>query len=469
MIQVSLALLTLALGMPPDTGAPASGAPAAGAPGSGASASGAPGKMTSHQMAARPLPDETLERGTVSVLLRGGIVEGVDVFLVPAAALGEDGQPSEEEILSGGKTNAEGRLFLKATLHAGREVRVLVKPETGPQWSVPFHVPLVGGVRLLFMASGKGTPHGMGTPPGPPDPHAGHGHHPHGDPDPHRTMRPTGPTTRDPSGLQLWLSFRVIAIEGGDLYMGITYTLLNRGEATFDPGDHGLLLPVPQGHAGVSLPHSGEELKAEPQGIVVKRLVPLGRHGLQFTANVKLKADSRTLPLRLRSLVPIIGYSASISNYATVYLAGKDFETPEPTMASQQHGGLLILFRSKREGFPTSTISFQVTGVPVRSRARSLPFALGALLFLLGGIVLSVAYTGGPAPKASSTPEGKAGPEDPVQTLVNLERDRLLGLLDAKAFQAERERVLGTVPQDARKVAVNASAMAPTKDSASAP
>jgi hypothetical protein len=392
------------------------------------SASISQGRMDARSMAAQPLSDESLEVGTVSVLVRGDRVEGVEVTLVGAG--GPQNEQSSEESLVSGRTNAEGRVFLKAAAYAGREVRVLVKPDGGSQRSVPFQIPTIGGVRLLFMAGRKDGPQEGQLQV--PRPGIAAGASAAGG-----KAGTSGPSTTDVSVLRLRLNFRVHAIEGGTLHMSVAYSLTNRSEVAFDPGDHGLLLGVPEGNRSVTLANpSSPGMQAGKQGILVSMPVPAGDRGLQFVANVRLPADGPHVDVRLRSSLSISAFSVSLRAYPTVRIAGLGLLGPERIEATEEHGGTILLYRSSDEAGDRTVLSFQVTGIPVRTRMRSWPFALVALALFIAGIALALLRTGRSARGVEPASSGI------VEALMDLERERLLGLVSEQEYEAKRRRLL---------------------------
>jgi hypothetical protein len=270
-------------------------------------------------------------------------------------------------------------------------------------------------VRLLFLASGA-APHGASGDPAP-DPGGHHGHdHSKG------PIKPTGPVTRDPRNLQLWVSFRVMAIESGNVYLALTYSVVNRGRETYYAGDHGLLLPMPAGAKGIGLPRGTRGTSVHKQGILALRPVPPGRHGLRLQASCKLPYDRPERLVLLRSHLPIIGYSVSLQKYRTVRIGGAGLEPPE----SFDHGEAdtpWLVYRSTSKGFPRDEISFRVERLPVRSRAGAWLFGGLALLLVLGALGLTVA-------QGRRARAGTPGAQDPTDTLVRIERDRLLGAID---------------------------------------
>jgi hypothetical protein len=397
------------------------------------------GSITPSKMASRPLPDNSLAQSTVSVLVRKGAsgAEGVEVWMLPAgAAVGN--LPATDGALTEGKTNAEGRVFLKGAIHAGRQVEVWVKLGQKYQRSVPFQIPAVGGVRLLFV-KGAAAPHGTNaggqaqTPPQVqgrgqrPDPGQGspHGHN-HGAAQP----MPKGPLTKDPSNLHLWISFRIMAIENEKIYLALTYSVVNRGRETFHAGDHGLLLPMPEGAKGVSLPRGTRGASVVKGKIMSLNPVATGRHGLRLQASCHLVYKNPEQLVRIRSHLPLIGYSVSLKKYRTVRIGSKDLTKPE----SFKHGSAdtpWLVYRAKPDGFPRNEIRFQIEHLPVRSRLGAWLFASLALLLLLAAIGLSIARRRRPHKPASQSDESANQPTD---ELVTIERDRLLGVIDdAKA------------------------------------
>jgi len=377
------------------------------------------GRISPSKMAARPLPDNSLARSTVSVLVRRGHggAEGVEAWILPAEA-SVDGKPADGA-LAGGKTNAEGRVFLKGADHAGRQVVVWVKLGDRYQRSVPFQIPVMGGVRLLFLAGGAAPPGGVSgesaTGTGSP---AAHGHD-HG----MGAKTPKGPTTSDPSNLRLWISFRVMAIENERIYLALTYSVLNRGRKTFHAGDHGLVLPMPAGAKGVALPRGTLGASVQKGKIVALRPVPTGRHGLRIGASGYLPYDRSERPVRLSSHLPLIGYSVSLKKYRTVRIGSEDLTKPE----SFNHGDTdtaWLVYRSTSRGFPRNEIRFRVERLPVRSRVGAWLFGGLALLLVMAAIGLTV---------ARGRPSRRPGPgegDSPTDDLVRIERDRLLGVID---------------------------------------
>ncbi len=376
-------------------------------------------------MLSRPLPDQKLERGTVSVLVRKGSVpqENTPVLLLPAAAWAGKGPPPRDQVVAQGATNAEGRAFIAAAPWVGEQVRVVVLADSGVQASAPFSVPQLGGVRFLFDVGKAAGPHGAQRGPagaGQRAPH-GHGHgHGHGD-----APAITGPKTKDPRSLRLWISFRVMAIEGGEVYLALDYSVINRGARTFDPGAHGLLLGVPQGAKDIALPRGTRGANVGKGGIRVTRPIPPGRHGLRLRASCKYAYDQPTVLVKLQSVVPLLGYTVSIKDYHRKIRIRGDRLTPPKRRAHD--GGDLLVYRARRDAFPRRHLELTIAGLPVRSRARSWPFAGLALLLVLGSLGLTVFK--GRRPSPSSRP---AENEDPVNDRVRRERDRRLGLEPGK-------------------------------------
>lgn len=374
------------------------------------------------KMAARPLPDNSLAQSTVSVLVRGGRAgaEGMEVWMVPAGASGSD-KPATDGALAGGKTNAEGRVYLEGADHAGRQVVVWVKLGNRYQRSVPFQIPVMGGVRLLFLAGGA-APHGAGNSgpapaPAPGSP-GGHGHdHGMG----HRV--PKGPTTTDPRHLRIWISFRVMAIENERIYLALTYSVVNRGRETFHAGDHGLLLPMPAGAKGVALPRGTRGTSMQKGKILTLRPVPTGRHGLRIGASCYLPYDRPEHLVRLRSHLPIIGYSVSLKKYRTVRIGGTGLDRPE-SFKHGDAGTTWLVYRSTSSGFPRDEIRFRVERLPLRSRTGAWLFGGLALLLVLAAIGMTVARG-----RRSRQPGSGKG-DTPADDLVRIERDRLLGVID---------------------------------------
>lgn len=386
------------------------------------------GDFSPSKMASRPLPDTSLAQSTVSVLVRKGSAgaEGVEVWLLPAgAAVGNT--PATDGALAEGKTNAEGRVFLKGADHAGRQVVVWVKLGDKYQRSVDFQIPVQGGVRLLFL-SGGAAPHGAtasGPAPTPsPGPGSSHGHdHSKG------PTKPKGPHTKDPSNLRLWISFRIMAIENEKIYLALTYSVVNRGRETFYAGDHGLLLPMPAGAKGIALPQGTRGSNVVKGKLMTQRPVPTGRHGLRIQASCNLPYDQPERLVKLRSQLPLLGYSVSMKKYRTVRIGAKDLSKPE----SYKHGDAdtpWLVYRAATSGFPRNEIRFRIERLPVRSRAGAWLFGGLALLLVLAAIGLSVA-----SGRRSRQPG--SGEDDPLEdTLVLIERDRLLGVIsDAQATQ----------------------------------
>jgi hypothetical protein len=388
------------------------------------------GDFSPAKMAARPLPDNALGQGTVSVLVRKGRAgaEGVEVWMLPAGAAVDD-KPAPDGALAGGKTNAEGRLFLKGADHAGRQVVVWVKLGDRYQRSVPFQIPVLGGVRLLFLA-GSAAPHGAGTSGPAPGSGSGSGSgSPHGHDHGMGRDAPKGPLTKDPSNLRLWISFRIMAIENEKVYLALTYSVVNRGRETFHAGEHGLLLPMPVGAKGVALPRGTRSASVHKGKILTLRPVPPGRHGLRIQASCNLPYDRPERLVRLRAHLPIIGYSVSLKKYRTVRIGGTGLDNPE----SFKHGDAdvpWLVYRSTSSGFPRNEIRFRVERLPVRSRAGAWLFGGLALLLVLAAIGLSVARG-----RRSRQP-GSGEDDPPADELVRIERDRLLGVInDGQAKQ----------------------------------
>ncbi len=386
------------------------------------------GHASMASMAARPLPDDGLKPGTVSVLVRKGKagLEAAEVWMLPSSSAGDD-RPATDTALANGVTNSEGRIFLDGSGHMGRDVVIWVKLGGSYKKSVPFTVPVQGGVRLLFLAGG-GSPHGAGSPPSSPraNPHSGHAM---------GSSLPKGPVTNDPAHLRLWISFRVMAIENGKIYLALTYSVINRGKETFHGGEHGLLLPTPIGAKGISLPRSTRGSKVEKGRLITYRPVPPGRHGLRVQVSCNLPYKRPTRQVHLSSHLPIIGYSVSMKKYRTVRMAGPGLGEPE-SFSGGDSGTDWLVYRSGSQGELRDEIRFNVTHLPVRSRA-------GAWLF--GGLsLLLVAFAFGATVVRRGKRE-KAGDTDlsVEDRLVRIGRDRTLGLIDQEEARRRAEKCLG--------------------------
>lgn len=395
------------------------------------------GSFSPSKMAARPLPDNELKQGTVSVLVRQGKIgaQGVEVWLLPATAAASD-KPALDAALTGGKTNANGRLFLQGASYAGREVVVWVKLSHGYQRSVPFQIPVLGGVRLLFL-SGASSPHGgKGTPtPGPTGPHG----HNHG----MGSSVPQGPVTRDPSNLRLWISFRVMAIESEKIYLAVTYSVVNHGLKTYHAGDHGLLLPMPEGAKSVALPRGTRGASVQKGRVLTLRPVPTGRHGLQLTATCNIPYDKSEQLVRLRSHLPLRGYAVSIKKYRQVRIGGTGLDKPVSSNRGEANTPWLV-YRSTAEGYPRNEIRFRVERLPVRSRLGAWLFGGIALLLVLAAIGLTIVYG------RRSRKKGGTG-DSAGDTLVRIERDRLLGVITDGQARHYAELQLASQPSPPKK------------------
>ncbi len=374
------------------------------------------GGFRAGRMVAQPLADPSLPAGTVSVLVRKGrtAVQGLPVALLPAELPPRQPVPLHKALLRG-TTNAEGRLFFKAALHARKRVRLVVVPKAPapPQWSVPFTVPESGGVRFLFLMGGGSQMMGR---PGhrPPGPH-GHGAGPPPVPKAHGQA----------SWLQLWVTFDLYFIDQQELYVALSYTLMNRGPSSFAPGAHGILLPVPQGAKSVALPRGIPGVQAGPKGVLITREIPSGEHGLQLQANARFAYSRADFPIHLRSVIPLIGFAVVTSAYRHVRVESPDLGPPEVG----RHGGYgrrQRLYRSLAKGFPRTGIDFSFTGLPIRSRARSWPIAGLALLLVLAGLGLAL----WPRRKAPASTRAASGDDPALEQLLKKERDRRLGLID---------------------------------------
>lgn len=368
-------------------------------------------------MLSRPLPDQQLQRGTVSVLVRKGSIPQSDtpVLLFPAAAWAGMGPPPRDRAVARATTNAEGRAFVAAAPWVGEQVRVVVLADSGVQASAPFAVPQLGGVRFLFDVAEAASPHGTQRDPARAGRRAPHGHG-HGVP-----PAITGPKTQNPRSLRLWISFRVMSIEGDEVYLSLDYSVINRGTKTFDPGAHGLLLPVPLGAEDIALPRGTRGASVGKGGIRVTRPIPTGRHGLRLHASCKYAYEQSTVLVKLQSVLPLLGYAVSIKDYDQP-IRIRSFQLAPPKRHAHD-GGELLVHRARRGEFPRRHLEFTIAGLPVRSRARSWPFAGLALLLVLGSIGLTVIK--GRRPSSSSRP---AADQDPVNHRVRRERDRRLGL-----------------------------------------
>ncbi len=384
------------------------------------------GDFSAAKMASRPLPDKELKPGTISVLVRRGKlgVQGVHVWLLLAGSA-KDGKPKTDSALTGGKTDANGRVYLKGGNHVGRRVVVWVKLSKGHQKSVPFQIPALGGVRLMFLAGGS-SPHGAGAGM-PPSKTGGHGHG-------MGKATPRGPLTKDPSKLRLWVSVRIMAIENEKIYLALTYSVLNRGRATYHAGEHGLLLPLPKGAKGATVPRGTRGASVLKGKLMTQRPVPSGRHGLQIQASCHLPYDEETELLLIRSHVPIIGYSVALKKYRTVRIDGKGLGKPE-TIKHGDAAAPWLIYRSGTDGFPRNQVRFGITGLPVRSRAGAWLFGGLAALLVLVAFGLTVARRR--RRKADHAEGDKTGDH-----LVRIERDRLLGVLTNAQARQHAERVL---------------------------
>lgn len=371
---------------------------------------------------ARPLPDLNLPVGVVSILaIRAGRpVPGAEVLLLPSAAWPGTGSPDASKALLTGRTNDKGRLFLKAESFSDRSVRLAVRLAKVHRASVAFRVPSRGGVRFLFTAGG--APHGGGASPGSALP-AGH-------PRVGQSGRPvvSGPTTTDPHGIRIWVGFQVMFIEGGEVYLALLYQVTNVGRDTFVPGSHGLLLPAPAGAHHVAVPREIRTARQDDKGVRLVVPVPPGERGVRARATCRLRYEDASLPIRLLSALPIVGYAVSMQKYQGVRVQGPALSLSEGGHAHPATPERVQRYRSSNQGFPRKDLSFSIVGLPVRSRARSWPFAILALLLALGGLVFSVVSSrrsarGGRRARTPPTP-----PAEPTEEAIARERDRLLGL-----------------------------------------
>ena len=385
------------------------------------------------QMAPRPLSDTALAAGTISVLVRtkGASPEGISAVVLPPTAIDAQGRIVPDQVLAVGKTNAAGRIFFALARHSGKQIRVAVRFGATTRLSMPLTVPSVGGVRLLFLGPGAGAHGRMGKA----GAMAG-------------GMPPGGKVTRDPRHLQLAFDARVFWIDQHKVHVGITYCILNRGTVTYHPGEHGLILPVPDGAVDVSVPDRVVGAKADPKGVTLLRAVPPGALGLRISASFVLGYTQADHRVRLRSVLPLVGYSVTLKAYDKVSISGFGL-LPPVSLESEHHRMTMREFRSVKQGFPTHAVTFTITGLPVRSRARSWIFAgLTALLILLA-LGLAVRHTlVTRRANAESKPTGdELAPtaQDPRLTaLQQIEVKRVLGLLSEAGADAEADRVLDT-------------------------
>jgi len=214
-----------------------------------------------------------------------------------------------------------------------------------------------------------------------------------------------------------------MAIENGKIYLALTYSVQNNGSKTFHPGDHGLLLPMPEGAQGVGVPRGTRGASVSKGKILILRPVGTGRHGLRIQASCNLPFDSPQRLMKLRSGLPLIGYSVSIKKYPSVRIDAKGLDKPESFTHGEADTPWLV-YRARSDGFPRNEIRFLIQGLPVRSRAGAWLFGGLALLLVLAAIGLTV---------AQGRRSGRSGPnEDGTLTdqLVRIERDRLLGVID---------------------------------------
>ena len=181
-------------------------------------------------------------------------------------------------------------------------------------------------------------------------------------------------------------------------------------------------------------------MQAGPKGILVTRAIPTGRHGLQLQLNARLAYSGAERPIRLRSVIPLVGYAVVSTAYRRVRVQSPDLGPPEVG----RHGGYgreQRLYRSQTQGFPRAGIDFSFTGLPIRSRARSWPFAGLALLLVLAGLGLAL----WPRRKAPAPVDAPSGDDPALETLLRKERDRRLGLIDPPPADDldDRDRVEG--------------------------
>ena len=174
--------------------------------------------------------------------------------------------------------------------------------------------------------------------------------------------------------------------------------------------------------------------------ILTLRPVPPSRHGLQIQASCNLPYDRPERLVRLRSHLPIIGYSVSLKKYRTVRIGGTGLDEPE----SFKHGDAdvpwpWLVYRSTSSGFPRNEIRFRVERLPVRSRAGAWLFGGLALLLVLAAIGLTMVRG-----RRSRQPPGSGeGDNTPADELVCIERDRLLGVIDDAQARQLAEAHLG--------------------------
>jgi hypothetical protein len=267
------------------------------------------------------------------------------------------------------------------------------------------------------------------------DPHAGHNHGP-------SRPEPRGPVTNDTSQLGLWISFRVMAIENEKIYLALTYSIVNNGTLTFHAGSHGLLLPMPDGAKGVAVPRGTKGASVTKGKVLVLRRVPTGRHGLRIQASCNLPYDRSEQLVKLRSQLPIIGYSVSMKKYRTVRISAKSLSKPE-TFNHGEADTPWLVYRSESDAPPRHEVHFRVQKLPVRSRAGSWLAAGLALLMIFAAIGLSLTHD------RRTRQAGPNGGDTLTDNLVRIERDRLLGIItDAQAQQYAADLGAGPKPAD---------------------
>ncbi|MFH2005244.1 MAG: hypothetical protein ABI333_01530 [bacterium] len=397
------------------------------------------GQGFDHQKALpRPLMDQSLPKGTVSVLVRGIKLptERVEALVVPADAQVSSVESARKAALVRGTTNEKGRIFLQAGVAAGKQIRAVVIRGKQVRLSVPFELPVAGGARLLFIVGKHRMPSGT--------PSAGDDHdqgHEHGSP------VPSGPTSNDPSKLELWISVQLMGLERDELHVALSYTVLNRGSLTYSPGKHGLFLPTPAGAKGVAVPRGTRGVKVEKRGLVVQQRVATGRHGLRVTCSFRFDVDRSARTVSLSSALPIIGYAVSLGKWKGVYVESDQLGKAQEVEAHRAGAPPTLVYRSLSGAFPSRTVKFQIKGLPVRSRTQSAVFlGLAALLVALGfGVALArprKSLLGGGDQAGGGEHEPRDRVEPRVEDLVRLEQDRLLGRLDEAQVAARHEEIL---------------------------
>lgn len=403
---------------------------------------------TNANMATRPLNAPELPAGTVSVRVGRGSLSNTAVGVeVIADVVDTDGNAQKLTA----KTGPDGRALFK-DLPADAHFQAQTTVDGQILKTADFPVPREGGARLILVSAGTGEQGGeQALPPGHEGMMKGSGDQalPPGHEGMMQAMRGDAPhatpkeRTNDLSVLRVGAGSRIVLdLREEALVVMEELVLENTSDKIFEPGPHGLALPIPDGGKEAEVIPGGVPLKAEGSSVAVTGGIPpltsgmpvRARFGMTIATHNHGEIDIRQ-PVPMGLPTPLLFVPDNLG--LTVQAAGLHEMPPQTDDAKN----VIHIFQLPSVA-TAGILRFTVAGLPVRSHIATTVVGLLFFVLVLGGIFLMARGRGPNAPSADAR-------DKLLDELAEWERARRDG---GKASEAKRTQLLADLRQSYRQV-----------------